>query len=212
MPTSFQAVAVLVVALVPGALYVWSFERRAGRWGIGLSDRIFRFIGVSAIFHTLLAPATYWFWSTQWSRLRDQDGPSWWLWAVAVGYVALPLLVGSWVGYATRKGSRWALFFTGPDPAPRAWDYLFQGNRDGWIRLKLKSGTWVAGAYATSVGGLRSYAAGYPEDQDFFLATTVSVDPDTGAFLFDEKNEVVLQEGGLLVRWDEVEYLQFIDA
>ncbi|WP_043503688.1 DUF6338 family protein [Georgenia sp. SUBG003] len=212
MPTSFQAAAVLVLALVPGALYIWSFERQAGRWGIGLSDRIFRFVGASAIIHALLAPATYWFWSTQWPRLRQQDDPSWWLWALAMGYVALPLLAGSWIGCATRTGSGWALFFTGPDPAPRAWDHLFQGKRDGWVRLRLKSGTWVGGAYATSETGLRSYTAGYPEEQDLFLATTVEVDPGTGEFLFDESGNVRLQDGGLLVRWEEVEYLQFIDA
>jgi len=110
------------------------------------------------------------------------------------------------------EGFGWALFFTGPDPAPRAWDYLFQGKRDGWIRLRLKSGTWVGGAYATSESGLRSYSAGYPEDQDLFLATTAAVDPGTGEFLFDDEENVRLQDGGLLVRWDEVEYLQFIDA
>lgn len=32
------------------------------------------------------------------------------------------------------------------------------------MRLKLKSGTWAGGAYATSQGGLQSYA--YPEAQD----------------------------------------------
>ena len=47
MPNTFQALAVLLVALLPGALYVWSFERQAGRWGIGLSDRVLRFVGGS---------------------------------------------------------------------------------------------------------------------------------------------------------------------
>jgi len=212
MPTSFHAAVVLVIALVPGALYIWSFERQAGRWGIGLSDRVFRFVGASAIIHTLLAPATYWFWATQWPRLRGNDDPSWWLWALAGAYVGLPLVTGSLIGRATRKGARWASFFTGPDPAPRAWDYLFQGKRDGWIRLRLKSGTWVGGAYATSEGGMQSYAAGYPEDQDLFLATTAVVDAVTGEFLFDDSGHAKLQKGGLLLRWEEVEYLQFIDA
>jgi hypothetical protein len=34
MVNSFQAVAVLLLALLPGARYVWGFEREAGQWGI----------------------------------------------------------------------------------------------------------------------------------------------------------------------------------
>lgn len=211
MPTSFQAVAVVVVALVPGAIYIWSFERQAGRWGIGLSDRLLRFVGASAIIHAVLAPATYWLWSIQWPNVREHE-VSWWLWSVVVAYIALPFGVGSLIGWASRTGRGWAKIFTGPDAAPRACDHLFQGQRDGWVRLKLKSGTWIGGGYATSEAGMKSYSAGYPELQDLYLATTAEVDPETGAFLFDDDGQVRLQDGGLLVRWEEIEYLQFIDA
>ena len=212
MPQSFQAVAVVIVALIPGALYVWAFERIAGRWGIGLSDRLFRFLGASAIIHALLLPVTYWFWATQWPDVALRNDPSWWLWPLALAYIAVPLAAGTWIGYATRKGRPWARWFTGPDPAPRAWDFLFQGERDGWIRLRLKSGSWIGGAYATSTNGLKSYSAGYPEPQDIFLATAAEVDPITGAFVYADDGEVVLLGSGLLVRWEEVEYLEFIDA
>jgi hypothetical protein len=33
MPESFEALAVIAIALLPGALYVWSFERLAGSSG-----------------------------------------------------------------------------------------------------------------------------------------------------------------------------------
>src|SRR4029079_5530354 len=59
MPDTLEAVAALVLALLPGALYVWAYERPVGAWGIGLSDRVLRFVGVSAILHALLAPLTY---------------------------------------------------------------------------------------------------------------------------------------------------------
>ena len=212
MPTTFQAVAVLVAALLPGALYLWAFERLAGRWGATLTDRVLRFIGGSAILHALFAPITYWFWSTQWPTVEAGGQVSWWLWALAVAYVAGPILLGTLVGNGIRKGRSWPTIVTGPDPAPRAWDYLFQGERDGWVRLKLKSGSWIAGGYATATDGLKSYSAGYPEAQDLFLATTAAVDPDTGAFVFDEDDKVQLLPGGVLVRWEEVEYLEFIDA
>lgn len=45
-----------------------------------------------------------------------------------------------------------------------------------------------------------------------FLATTAAVDADTGEFIFGEDGKVQLLAGGVLVRWEEVEYLEFIDA
>jgi len=212
MPTSFQALAVLVVALVPGALYLWAYERQAGRWGATLGDRFLRFVGGSAVLHAVFAPVTYWFWTDHWPAVAGGQEVSWSLWGLAVGYVAVPSVAGSLVGRGTRKRQGWATWITGPDPAPRAWDYLFQGERNGWVRLRLKSGPWIAGGYATATDGLKSYTAGHPEAQDLFLATAVRVDPDTGEFLLNEAGGVQLQGGGLLVRWDEVEYLEFIDA
>jgi hypothetical protein len=212
MPSTFHTAAVIVVALLPGALYVWSFERQAGRWGIGLSDRVFRFVGGSAIFHAVFAPATYWVWTTQWPEVRGGLHISWWLWPVTLAYVAVPMAVGTTIGKATRRVSRWSRWFTGPNPAPRAWDHLFSSNVDGWVRLRLKSGSWIGGAFASTSDGRRSYAAGYPEDQDIYLADAVAVNPETGEFQRDCDGSVVVLGGGLLLRWDEIEYLQFIES
>lgn len=212
MPTSIQAAAALVISLLPCALYIWSFERQAGRWGVGLSDRLLRFVGASAVFHALVAPASYLLWREYWPTVQAAGALSWWLWVVPMAYVVLPLAAGTAIGNGSRQGHSWARFFTGPDPAPRAWDYLFQGSRDGWIRLRLKSGGWIGGAFATTESGLKSYTAGYPESQDIFLATAVDLDPDTGAFLFQDDGSPSLRSGGVLVRWEEVEYLEFIDA
>ena len=212
MPETFDAVAVAVVALLPGALYTWAFERVVGRWGVGLSDRLLRFVGVSAIFHALTAPGSYWLWRRYGStgRLEDGQGIPLALWLVPVVYVGFPLLCGAVAAWAHRHDKGWASLLTGSDPAPRAWDYLFQGHPDGWIRCRLKSGTWIGGAFADT-DGRRSYVAGYPEPADLFLAQAATVDPDTGEFeLIDGRPS--LKESGLLVKWDDVEYLEFIDA
>ncbi len=60
--------------------------------------------------------------------------------------------------------------------------------------------------------GLDSYAAGYPDEQDLFLAEAYSVDPESGEFELDANGDVVPTGSGILVRWAEVEYLDFIDA
>ena len=211
MADSLQAVPVFLVALLPGAMYVWTFERQAGRWGIGFSDRLLRFVGGSALFHAVFAPATYWLWAEHWPKVRGGETLDWRLWAVVAAYAVLPAIGGTAVGLGTRRGADWSRWFTGPDPAPRAWDYLFQHQADGWIRLRLKSGVCIGGAYANA-NGHRSYAAGYPEPQDLFLAAAADLDQDSGAFVLDADGNPRVLEGGLLVRWDEVEYLEFIDA
>jgi hypothetical protein len=80
MPTTFQGALAIAIALLPGALYTWAFERIAGRWGIGLSDRLLRFVGASAMLHALVAPLTYWLWSSQWRTQAAGQSVSWWLW------------------------------------------------------------------------------------------------------------------------------------
>jgi len=213
MPETFQALGVLILGLLPGALYVWSFERQAGAWGVRLADRVFRFVGVSALFQVALAPVTYrlWIGFVRSGRLASGEVPLV-LWLVPIAYVAFPLAVGSFVGWGTRRRRSWARVFTGPNPAPRAWDHLFATRPEGWIRLRLKSGTWLGGAFARRPDGLRSYAAGYPEEQDLYLAEVIDVDPDTGEFRFADDGRIAFLGRGILIRWAEIEYLEFMEV
>jgi hypothetical protein len=211
LPSTFQAIAVVVVALLPGALYVWAFERQAGRYGIGLSDRILRFVGGSAVFLAAFAGPLYVLHVNFTADALAGRSLPLWLVTFPLAYVGVPLMTGTVLGVGLRRDWRVARVVAGPDPAPRAWDYLFQYDVDGWIRCRLRSGTWLGGAYADA-NGKRSYAAGYPEPQDLFLAASVEVDPETGEFVFDDAGRPRLGAGGLLIRWEEVEYLEFIDS
>ena len=87
MEATFEGAAVLVLALLPGAVYTWSFERIAGRWGIGLSDRLYRFFGLSAFFQAAIAPLTWKVW-LKYIRYGAQSGGKlpWWMWPALVGY------------------------------------------------------------------------------------------------------------------------------
>jgi hypothetical protein len=208
-PSTLQAAAAVLLLLLPGALAVWWFERHAGAWGIRLPDRLFRLIGVSVAFHAVAAPLTYWLWrryidSGIWESRAQLP---WELWIALLLYVMLPVAVGSAAGQASRLEGPWIRRLVGPARAPRAWDAFFFGRADGWMRLKLKSGSWIGGAFAQG-----SYAAVYPEPSDLYLAWAAEVDPSSGAFLFDEHDRVVLRDSGILIRWEEVEYLEFIDG
>ncbi len=214
MPETFQALGVFILALLPGALYVWSFERLAGAWGTRFADRLVRFVGVSAVFHALIAPVTYRLWIefVISGRLAREDVPLW-LWPAALLYIAVPILAGTLIGFGTRRGWRWTKIFTGPEPAPRAWDHLFARRPDGWILLHLKSGVWLGGAYAAdATGGQKSYAAGYPDEQDLYLAEAAEVDPITGQFVYGADGRPKRTGSGILIRWSEVEHLEFTEA
>jgi hypothetical protein len=209
MASTLEGLAVAVLALLPGALFMWSFEREAGIWGINLPDRILRFLGISALLHVLAAPATYWLWKkyVDGEAWKEDTTLPWALYGALLAYVAVPILAGVFLGWRTHEGGRVTAILTGDRRPPRAWDHLFSQQPDGWVRLKLRTGIWVGGAYAKG-----SWAAGYPEPQDLFLLGVAELDPDTGEFKTDDcGNPVVREDAGLLVRWNETD-LEFINA
>jgi hypothetical protein len=209
VPETLQAIGVLTLALLPGALYTWSFEQQAGPWGAGLSDRVLRFIGASAVFQAVLAPATYELWGHYVKSGTIAAGKALpiWLWLVLLGYVGVPLLAGRIVGVGTLRRKAWASFITGRTPAPTAWDHVFStGGLEAWVRIKLTDGTWIGGAYTSGPRSLRSYAAGYPEHRDLYLAWTAEVDSKTGEFVPGENGEVQFEPAGALVKAEEIAY------
>ncbi len=45
-----------------------------------------------------------------------------------------------------------------------------------------------------------------------FLVEAAEVDPNSGEFHYDPNGAPVLRGSSILIRWEEVEYLEFIDA
>ncbi len=216
MGDTFQSVAVAILAVLPGALYTWAFEREAGSWGVSFSDRALRFLGASALFHATFAAGTYEAYRefVVSHKLSRGSALPWWTWLLVLLYVAVPVAGGYAVGAATKRRERWATLFTGPSPAPRAYDYLFS-TRDlaGWVRIRLNDGGgWVLGVWgAESGGGLVSYASGYPEAEEVFLADTAEAD-SAGNFLLDADGEVQMRGVAALIRLDQTAYLEFIEG
>jgi hypothetical protein len=106
VPSTLQAVLALVLVVLPGAIYLWGFEREAGKWAIGISDTLLRFVAASAIFQALYAAPLYVFYeryvhhdvARQGSRdfenpLSDGHVP-WWLALLPLAYVGLPAVLG----------------------------------------------------------------------------------------------------------------------
>jgi hypothetical protein len=47
LPTSLVALGIILIAVLPGAVYTWAFEREAGSYGVTLADRTLRFLAAS---------------------------------------------------------------------------------------------------------------------------------------------------------------------
>jgi hypothetical protein len=216
---TFQAVAVALLAVLPGALYTWSFEREVGNWGVSLSDRVLRFVGFSAIFHAVFFYPEYLVWtrylhlasvddgSIRFVNLVSAGGPlPWWLFVAPLAYVTLPMVAGYLTAKGALAGAAWTRFLVGPNPQPRAWDRLFWASPSFIVRLRLKNETWVGGLF-----GADSYASGYPEPQDLLLETTYQMESD-GSFAAGEDDELVDLQSSVLVSWEDVHFLEAFPA
>ncbi len=220
MPTTLQAVLAIVLIVLPGAIYLWGFEREAGKWAIGISDTVLRFVAASAIFQAIAFGPLYLLYEryahhevsrlgrvTFENPLADGHVP-WWLALVPLAYVGLPAAIGTVVGRSVRSdkpfAQRFARVMVGSDPAPRAWDDLFAGRPSGTVRARLKGDrSWVGGFF-----GDDSYAAGYPETpQDLLLEESYKMTED-GSFA-ENDGEFVALGSRLLVRFEEIDVLEF---
>lgn len=70
-------------------------------------------------------------------------------------------------------------------------------------------GAWAAEDDGDKPGALSSYAAGYPEAQDLYFLDTAEIGDD-GVVSLDDQGGVRRRGVGLLVRWEQVIYAEFM--
>ena len=73
----------------------------------------------------------------------------------------------------------------------------------------MKSHTWIGDVYA-EIDSKEPYASGYPEVQEIFLTRSIYVNQDDGSFIYDSDDRPLLGAGGVLIRWEEIEFMEFI--
>jgi len=211
MIATFQGLLVAVLALLPGAAYTFALERVTTGYGISFSDRLVRFLAASAVMHALLAVGEYWVYRYLVVERRLVNGTAnlWLLEVLALAYVLGPIVVGSVVGWGHKKHKKWGTLLVGAAVEPRAWDYLWRRADRAIVRIKLKSGIWLAGYRGEAPNGRRSYASAHPEEGDLYLPLSFIINPSSGELTLDENRRPVPVPGesGLLVRWTEIEYL-----
>jgi hypothetical protein len=212
MPTTLAALGVAVLAVLPGAVFMFAFEGRAGTYRIGRPDRTIRIIAASAALHALGAGVTYHLYRSYGITHRFEQGrvPAAAVEIAALVYVGLPYVVGWIFGILYAKEWNVSRKFGRSAYHPRAWDFIFTRQRPALIRMRLKSGDWLAGVYGSGEGDVGSYASGFGQDPDLYLNPSVRIDRVTGEFAVDEHGHPIPDGGSILLRWSEVEYAQFI--
>jgi len=213
MLATFQALAVLLTSVLPGALFTFEYEREYTRVVSGdSSERLIVFLATSAVFGMISAPLLYQGYRTYVVTGDLQNGKALpgWIWLIIAAYIIVPLLAGFVAGYAAREQKCGSRFITGPRPHPTAWDALFRTpNLGGYLRLTLKDGTIIIGEWAKDPQTVRpdSYASAYPHTQDLYLRETFTVNDDGSLKFVDDKPEP--RGLALLISWAEVAYAEF---
>lgn len=211
MSSGVIATTLLAATLLPGAFFQWGFERNAGRFGITLKDRLLRTTGISAIFLALFVWPIHRLYANYWSEISSGNHLPIVIYFVPTVYLAIPLSTGWLCGLTLKKDWDWAKRVAGIRRFPTAWDYAFSHQKSGWIRCKLKSGEWVGGQYSSANSdGYTTYASGYPEPHELYIYPVVLIDQDSGHFKVTETGEALFGIGGLLLRWEEIDILNFI--
>ena len=205
MPTTTEALAIAVLFLAPGLLYEWALELSAGYRRPESPHKALQAFTRSVFAQIVLSPLVL----LAWREHRQTDFGRAPLGTLAIvglallGYVALPVAVGLLVGWRQRR--------TG-GATPSAWDALFEKKElRGFVRAKLRGGSWVGGVYVRIRGGdpaEQGFASGYPDPESLFLPLQVVLDPETGDIVMGEDGPQ-LRDWGVLLRGQDIEMLEF---
>jgi len=203
-PSTLQQIILLVLFVLPGITYQFVRERMRGPvpGERDLAERVLRALTASivldAIYLIAIGP-----WLV---HMIKPSGRPWFAAAAAESrqaatvslalFFAIPAAVALAVGMIERlrHPSRF-------DPVPTAWDGAFRERSAGFVRARLKSGTWVGGWY-----GRRSRASAYPNPPDLYLESGYVMLND-GSF-----GPRVQATGGVYVNMTDVEVLEFVEV
>lgn len=205
MPTTTEALVIAVLFLAPGLLYEWANEIGGGYRRPDSATKTLLAFARSVVAQLFLWPVVL----LSWREYRGTDLAtvglpellplSLWL----LLYAALPFAAGWKVGRKQKKDR---------GSTPSAWDALFDVKASGYVRARLRDGTWVGGVYAEYDGmgsAAKPFASAYPDPESLYLPTQLVLDPGSGEMKHDEQNIPRTREWGLLVHGADIEILEF---
>jgi len=214
--SSLQAVGLLILAIVPGAVLMFSYERHAGPLGSDSNDRTLRFLIGTALVFPFTATLAMWTFTHVISvpvgdpptdhrnRLAEPSDISLWWTFVPLAYVTVPWLLG-WLG-----GSLWVVLrrlavagrTSSLAPSLAAWDVVFLDPGPKLISVKLRTGPWIGGVF----GGASFASAPAARQRELVLEQRVAVDT-SGQIQRDEEGVPIEHFGAIVVDYSDVELM-----
>ncbi|MFF0204775.1 DUF6338 family protein [Streptomyces sp. NPDC005017] len=224
MSTTLPFLVLALLALLPGALFVYTIEALLQRYGGDVADRTMRFIAASAVLWLPFFWVLYMLYTHIWhvqrsvagrvvyvNRFTTNDLPQWFYWVIA-GYVAVPILLGAFVAFLIRNSTKAQDIVIGKPLSRSAWQTLFKygggGNNTGTgralvVRAQLndEDATVVAGYF-----GPQSVTPAGESEGDVWLEAQVRLD-DQGQLRLDGQENPVY-EPGIYLRRENVLWLE----
>jgi hypothetical protein len=197
MPTSIQAVIVIVIFLMPGfvASRVISYTYPSSE----PSDArlILTAITLSCFNYAILS----WLLVLSWRKLWYQN-TAFLVFLVLLTLLISPVLIG--LGLVKLAATNWLRRFRHtfgiPHPDPKAWDHFFRRGMPCWVVATLRSGRVIGGLY-----GSNSFASSYPSAEDLYLEQLCNMTPE-GMMA----GLTALTVGGI-IRMENVELLELFE-
>jgi len=87
-----------------------------------------------------------------------------------------------------------------PHPTLKPWDYIFSKRKCYWIKVTLKDGTKIAGAFAENL-----FASSSPAEEQLYLEETWEINKDGGLESLKEQSE------GVIVMASEIAYVELME-
>lgn len=216
MVGTVQAVGLLLLAVLPGAVLVVSYERHAGPLADDINERTLRFIvGTALIFpyaaglagsvytrilHVPIGSSR----DTYRNRLLEPSDVSLWWYAVPVAYVLVPWGLGRFAGLARIALRRRTVRRRTASLVPglEAWDIVFLESGPKLIAMKIRGGSWVAGVFA----GNSFASAPAAKERELVLEVGVEVD-ERGTIQRDDDGTPLLTAASIVVAYADVELM-----
>jgi hypothetical protein len=170
MPTSFDAVLVILLFLIPGFIARGVLSSIYPSSEPSEARLVLTTIALSCINYGLWS----WLLALAWKGGWYQRGTSLALLVALVLFlspVGVTLAVGRFMRTDAFRKMREVLGIR--HPTPKSWDYFFGKGLPCWVVATLKSGRVIGGYYGTD-----SFAASFPAEEDLYLEKLCNLTPD----------------------------------
>jgi hypothetical protein len=198
MPTSIQAVVVIVLFLMPGFIasrilsYMYPSAAAASDTRLILNA-----VALSFVNYACLSWLLYLSWKDNWF-----DKTLVFIGVLLLSVLIFPILLSLGIIKIAETPSvrTFREAFGLPHPVPKAWDYFFRRRIPCWVIATLKSGRVVGGLYNTN-----SFASSYPSAEDLYLEQMCDMTPEGQMMRLTPLNV------GAIMKRDDVELLEFFE-